>query len=147
VSQAALHSVSVSAIITNDAGYVLLVQRRDNRRWEPPGGILELNESITEGLKREVREETGLEVEPERLTGVYKNLPHAIVALVFRANVIRGHLTTGVETTHLAWVTPASVGNRCDEAFAVRLLDALNDSGVVVRVHDGEHLTGESVHV
>ena len=54
------HSVSVSGIITDDHGHAQLIQRRDNRHWEPPGGVLELNETIQDGLRREVREETGL---------------------------------------------------------------------------------------
>ena len=44
-----------------------MTQRRDNGHWEPPGGVLELDESILDGARREVREETGLHIEPERL--------------------------------------------------------------------------------
>src|SRR5919112_2400610 len=84
------HSVSVAAVIVNEQGQVLMTQRRDNGHWEPPGGVLELDESILDGLRREVREETGLNVEPERLTGIYKNMPRGIVALVFRAHVVGG---------------------------------------------------------
>ncbi|MEU8106689.1 NUDIX hydrolase [Nonomuraea muscovyensis] len=46
-----------------------------------PGGVLERGEDITTGLCREVREETGLEVEAEALNGVYKNMALGIVAL------------------------------------------------------------------
>ena len=46
--------------------------------------MLELAEGIHDGLRREVREETGLDVEPITLTGIYKNLARGIVALVFR---------------------------------------------------------------
>jgi len=77
------HSVSVAGVITDGTGRALLVQRRDNQHWEPPGGILELEESIHDGLRREVLEETGLEIEPVVLTGVYKNMPRGIIALVF----------------------------------------------------------------
>jgi ADP-ribose pyrophosphatase YjhB (NUDIX family) len=49
--------------------------------------VLELAESIHDGLRREVREETGLDVEPIALTGVYKNLTRGIVALVFRCKI------------------------------------------------------------
>ena len=80
------HSVSVAAVIVNDDDRVLAVQRRDNGRWEPPGGVLELDESIEDGLTREVREETGLNVAIDALTGVYKNMPRGIVALVFVAD-------------------------------------------------------------
>jgi ADP-ribose pyrophosphatase YjhB (NUDIX family) len=67
-----------------------MTQRRDNGHWEPPGGVLELAESIIDGLRREVREGTGIEIQPDQLTGVYKNMPRGIVALVFRAHVIGG---------------------------------------------------------
>jgi ADP-ribose pyrophosphatase YjhB (NUDIX family) len=64
----------VTGIVTDEHGRALLIQRRDNHQWEPPGGILELDESIDDGLRREVREETGLDVEPVALTGVDKNM-------------------------------------------------------------------------
>lgn len=72
----------VAGVITDDHGRALLIQRRDNGRWEPSGGVLELAESIHDGLCREVREETGLDVEPIILTGVYKNITRGIIALV-----------------------------------------------------------------
>jgi NUDIX domain-containing protein len=48
------HSVSVSGVIPHDHGRVLLVRRRDNQHWKPPGGVLELAETIHDGLRREV---------------------------------------------------------------------------------------------
>lgn len=68
------HSVSVAAVIVDDRGQALAVQRRDNEHWEPPGGVPELAESIEDGLRREVREETGLDITVEALAGAYKNL-------------------------------------------------------------------------
>ena len=53
------HSVSVAAAILDDAGRFPVIRRADNGHWEPPGGVLELDESITDGLIREVHEETG----------------------------------------------------------------------------------------
>jgi 8-oxo-dGTP pyrophosphatase MutT (NUDIX family) len=44
------HSVSIAAVITDDHGRALLIQRRDNHRWEPPGGVLELGETIEDGV-------------------------------------------------------------------------------------------------
>ena len=60
----ARHSVSVAGVLVDDQRRALLVRRRDNQHWEPPGGVLELDESITAGLCREVKEETGLDVAP-----------------------------------------------------------------------------------
>jgi ADP-ribose pyrophosphatase YjhB (NUDIX family) len=80
----------VAGIITDDHGRALLIQRADNRRWGPPGGVLELGGTIHDGLRREIREETGLDIEPVTLTGVYKNMPRGIIALVFRCKITGG---------------------------------------------------------
>lgn len=139
----ARHSVSVSGVISDHDGRALLVQRRDNHRWEPPGGVLELGESIQGGLRREVREETGLIVEPVVLTGVYKNMTRAIVALVFRCIVSGGELATNAEVAAFRWATVAEVPELAAEVYAVRILDALTgESGPVIRHHDGAHLLG-----
>lgn len=136
------HSVSVAAATIRDDGRVLAIRRRDNGHWEPPGGILELNETIEDGLKREVREETGLDVEIDRLTGVYKNMTHGIVALVFRCHVVNGMPRSTDEASQTAWLTPAEVRERMSEAFAIRLLDALEGeaSEPALRCHNGVHL-------
>lgn len=60
---------AVSALVFRD-GAVLLVKRRDepNRgRWSPPGGSLELGETVEEAAARETREETGIVVRPTRV--------------------------------------------------------------------------------
>ncbi|MEV4098280.1 NUDIX hydrolase [Streptosporangium saharense] len=135
------HSVSVAGVILDGQGRALLVQRRDNGHWEAPGGVLERDEDITTGLVREVREETGLIVEPVALTGVYKNMTRAVVALVFRCRPIGGHLTTNHESRAFRWADPQDVKTLASEAFAVRVLDAMHtDRPPAVRHHDGTHL-------
>jgi ADP-ribose pyrophosphatase YjhB (NUDIX family) len=136
----ALHSVSVAGAIVDDMGRVLVIQRRDNGRWEVPGGVLELGEFIIDGLKREVLEETGLAIEPIRLTGVNKNETRAVVALVFRARIIGGTPTTTEEAARIEWWTEDMIVGRMAEAFAIRALDALRQDGPAVRTHDGERL-------
>jgi len=134
------HSVSVAGVITNDHGRALLIQRADNHRWEPPGGVLELGESITDGVRREVREETGLDVEPITLTGIYKNMTRGIVALVFRCKITGGDLTTTDEASAFRWAADSEMAELMDEAYAVRVLDALSGHPPAVRHHDGVHL-------
>ena len=136
----ARHSVSVAAAIVDDVGRVLVTRRRDNGHWEPPGGVLELNESIIDGVKREVLEETGLVVEPIRLTGVYKNMPRGIIALMFTARVVGGQTQVSDETSEVAWWAPETIAERMDPAFAVRILDALRSDGPAIRAHDGVFL-------
>lgn len=136
----ARHSVSVAAAVVAGDGLVLAVLRRDNGRWEPPGGILELGETVHDGLVREVLEETGTLVEPEALTGVYKNMAHGIVALVFRCRLIEGVAAPSPEAAATAWLTAEQLRNRMDEAYAVRLLDAFAAAPPAIRAHDGHHL-------
>src|SRR3954451_23611328 len=128
-SQSPKHSVSVAAAILDDAGRFLAIRRADNGHWEPPGGILELHESITDGLVREVHEETGLHVRPLALTGVYKNMNRGIVALVFRCDAGNGSPRTSDEVREIAWIAPNDLPGRMADAYSVRLLDALNDDG------------------
>jgi 8-oxo-dGTP pyrophosphatase MutT (NUDIX family) len=60
-----------AGMVRDARGRVLLQRRRDNGLWGFPGGLLELGESASDTLRREFREEVGLEVEPRRLVGVY----------------------------------------------------------------------------
>lgn len=92
-----------------------------------------------------MREETGLDVEPVMLTGVYKNMTHAIVALVFRCTATGGQLTLNDEVTAFRWATPAQVEDPAAEAYAIRVLDALHiQPGPAARQHDGLHLLNTS---
>lgn len=133
------HSVSVAAIVINDAGQVLVIRRRDNGHWEPPGGVLELGEQFEEGVRRELREETGLHVRVDRLTGVYKNLTAGVVALVFRCHPLGTTDADSVEADAVRWVDLNEIAELMDPAYAVRVTDALSNS-TVTRAHDGVEL-------
>lgn len=137
-----LHSVSVAGIVVNDDDRVLVIQRADNGTWEPPGGVLELDECPEAGVVREVLEETGIEVAVGRLTGVYKNVKRGVVALVFRCQPVGGSARTSNESAAVEWLDPAEVGARMAEVYAVRVRDALLPSAPHVRTHDGERLYG-----
>lgn len=133
------HSVSVAGIVVRDDDRVLVIRREDNGRWEAPGGVLELDESFEDGVRREILEETGLEVAVQRLTGVYKNLTHGIVALVYRCRPAGGETRPTVEAREVRWMTTEEVQSVMQPAFAVRVLDAF-DSDVHSRAHDGVNL-------
>lgn len=134
------HSVSVAGVVVNDDGRILVVQRRDNGEWQPPGGVLELDETIEEGLHREVQEETGIEVHIDRLTGVYKNMRLGVVALVFRCGPSGGALRKSSETEKVRWMSTQEVESIMSPAFAIRVRDALGGTATAIRSHDG---TGE----
>lgn len=132
------HSVSVAAAIVRDDQRVLLVRRADNGHWQPPGGVLDLEEAIEAGLAREVAEETGLSIDVETLTGVYKNIARGIVALVFRCHTTNGNLTLNDEVSEFRWASDAELDTLMDPAYAVRARDAIHYNGTpAIRTHNG----------
>lgn len=137
------HSVSVAAAIFDDSGEnVLLIKRRDNGRWEPPGGVLELDETIEDGLRREVLEEIGAEIQVGPLTGVYKNMKRGVVALVFRCHLHSKPGMTSEEAQAIAWKPLEATQSLMPEAYSVRLQDARERHWAAVRSHDGHELLG-----
>lgn len=134
------HSVSVTGVVFRDDGRVLAIQRSDDGHWVPPGGVLELAETPSDGVVREVLEETGIRVEAEQLTGVYKNMRRGVVTLAFRCSFIGGHTHPTSEAKKVAWLTIDEAERDMVEARAIRVTDALSDKCPFVRVHDGTHL-------
>lgn len=101
----ATHLVSVAALVTNDRGEILLVNS-PWRGWEYPGGLIEPGETFQEALYREIREESGVDVEITGFVGICKNVERDIVNIDFTARYIGGELTPSEESTEVIWATP-----------------------------------------
>src|SRR3989344_4155654 len=84
-------------IIFDKQKRVLLVHRLDYDLWNLPGGKLENYESPISGVKREVKEETGLEVEISRLVGVYSKAEKNDIVFSFICKIIAGEMTLNNE--------------------------------------------------
>lgn len=110
---------STTAVVVDSEGRIALVHRKDNGLWALPGGGMELGESIEDCAVREVKEETGLDVEITGLVGVYTNPQHVIeysdgevrqqFSLCFTTSLVGGTLAYDEESTDIAWVAPADV--------------------------------------
>jgi 8-oxo-dGTP pyrophosphatase MutT (NUDIX family) len=110
---------SASAIVTDEHGRILLVKRRDNTLWALPGGGHDIGESIEQTAVREVKEETGLDVEVSRLVGIYTNPAHVVAftdgevrqqfSLCFTTKLRGGELAIDHESTDIAWTQPADI--------------------------------------
>lgn len=73
--------------------------------------------------------------------GVYKNMSRGVVALVFRCKPTGGRLTVNEEVSAFRWAAPDEVAAVVNEAFAIRIADALADlRSPAVRQHDGTRL-------
>lgn len=127
----------MSAIIFDAAGAVLLQRRDDNRRWGLPGGAVDPGETVHAAIRREVREETGLEIDPIRLIGVYSdpaghqvmaypdgNVTH-FVSIAFECVVTGGVLTLSAESLELGWFDPRALPDDTMAVSRIRLADAL----------------------
>jgi 8-oxo-dGTP pyrophosphatase MutT (NUDIX family) len=100
---------SCAVIFDDRREKVLLTKRADNGLWCLPGGKMEPGESVEECCRREVVEETGLEVELLRLIAVYSNRDQLVVykdgakvqfvILSFEAQIAGGMLGLSNETT------------------------------------------------
>ena len=109
--------VRSGGFVRNDAGEILLCRRADVMLWDVPGGTIELDETPAQGLIREVRDETGLTLQPERLIGVYSGHDFAwaypngdqaqIVAIFFAARIVAGQLhPAGRENVNVQFFPP-----------------------------------------
>src|SRR6266581_6377964 len=90
--------IGVFALIFDDER-ILLALRRDIDWWNLPGGGMEHGETVEEAVRREVREETGLEVEVKYLVGVYSKPQKQEVVLTFSCRAAGGVLTATEESS------------------------------------------------
>jgi 8-oxo-dGTP diphosphatase len=105
--------VGVGAVVV-DQGRVLLVQRGTEPlrgQWSLPGGLVECGESLSNAVAREVREETGLNVEPveliELLDRIYREgerVRYHYVIADYLCRVAGGELRAGSDAAQARWV-------------------------------------------
>jgi ADP-ribose pyrophosphatase YjhB (NUDIX family)/2-polyprenyl-3-methyl-5-hydroxy-6-metoxy-1,4-benzoquinol methylase len=126
--------VGANAVIFNAAGQVLLTRRADNGMWCLPGGHLDFGESLAQTAVREILEETGLQVEVERLIGVYStpypdcftiNEVNQIVIVSFLCRVVGGELALSYETTAFGYFDPKHLPQPMVPTHPLRIQDAL----------------------
>ncbi|SFQ77058.1 ADP-ribose pyrophosphatase YjhB, NUDIX family [Psychrobacillus psychrotolerans] len=113
------HIVAVGGIVENETGEILLVKTHHGG-WVYPGGQVEVGENLIDALVREVKEESGIDIEVGHLIGTYSNtgvykwydevtdVPTKVM-FDFVCKPTGGVLSTSEETSESCWVKKDSV--------------------------------------
>jgi ADP-ribose pyrophosphatase YjhB (NUDIX family) len=106
-----------SALVLDEHGRVLLQRRADSGNWALPGGSMDIGETLHQCVIREVKEETGLDVEITGLLGIYTD-PHHVIAyadgevrqefnVTYLGRVVGGTIAVSDESTDVRFIDPA----------------------------------------
>ena len=132
---------SVNVIVTDDAGWILMIRRTDNGNWAVPGGAIDLGESMVDAAVRETAEETGITCEITGLDGIYTDPRHLIhytsndevrqeFSIVLTARPTGGEPTPSSESSEVHWVEPDAVGGlQMDRSMRMRIEHYLSGDG------------------
>jgi ADP-ribose pyrophosphatase YjhB (NUDIX family) len=135
---------AASVVVVDDDGRILLHRRTDNDKWALPGGVMEIGESIAGCALREVREETGLEVELLGIVGLYTDPGHVFAyddgevrqefSICFRARPTGGSLAPSEESHEVRFFNPADIDDLpMVPSIRLRLTDYLKDDEPAIR--------------
>jgi 8-oxo-dGTP diphosphatase len=105
----------VGAIIIEGEKILLVERGREPHAgcWSLPGGVLEVGETLEQAVRREVREETGLEVEPVAIVEIFERIIHDDAGAVeyhyvlvdYLCTVVGGELIAGDDASSAAWIS------------------------------------------
>lgn len=108
--------IGVGGIVIDMHGHILLVKRGNEPRkghWSIPGGLLEVGETLVEGVKREILEETGLNVEPQAIVEVVDRLyregervRYHYVIVDYWCTVVSGEAHAASDASDVHWASP-----------------------------------------
>jgi ADP-ribose pyrophosphatase YjhB (NUDIX family) len=109
---------TATAVVVDDEGRVLLGRRAvepDKGRWDLPGGFIEDGEHPLDAVRRELREETSLEIEPLEFIGIfmdkygYDSGAENTLNLYWTARIVSGTMTPDDDVAELRWFEPAEI--------------------------------------
>lgn len=120
--------VSAACIVLNDENKILLI-KGPLRGWEMPGGQVEIGETLEAAAIREVKEESGADVEITKFCGIFQNVEGSIINTLFLARYKGGELTTSPESLEVGFFTYEEVMNMVDYLnFKERFKLCLNET-------------------
>jgi 8-oxo-dGTP pyrophosphatase MutT (NUDIX family) len=118
--------LGAASVIVDEQGRVLLVKHAYGElNWELPGGGGESGESAEETARREAREEVGIQLDVERISGVYWESAKDAHHFVFRARHRGEPHVASPEITDLGWFSPDRLPRPISDFTLARIADAL----------------------
>ena len=111
-------TVSLRGVVFGPRGEVLVVRRASDGGWELPGGRLGAHEDPEEGARREIEEETGLDVpigRPVHVCSWRNDDDRGRLAAYFRCEAERRRVTLSDEHTDYEWLSPATAADRLSD--------------------------------
>jgi len=135
-----IFAISSFGIIFDQENKILLCHRRDYDLWNLPGGTMEPGESPWECVLREVKEETGLNVEIKKLIGIYNKPKKNEICFSFICSIISGSLTLNDEADKLEYFSIKDIPANTSIKQIERMKDALslNEDSVVLKNQRGK---------
>jgi 8-oxo-dGTP diphosphatase len=131
-------------VIRDDAGRVLWVKRRDHAVWNLPGGGAQPGEAPWTAALRETREETGLDVRLDGLTGIYVK-PENRIVFVFTARMARGALAPNEEAQAFGYFAPGEEPPNSLPKHVARVADAVGPDEITLFRRQDEPATDLAV--
>jgi ADP-ribose pyrophosphatase YjhB (NUDIX family) len=149
-----LHVPAVSIVVLDESERILLVRQAEDSKWSIPGGMVEPGELPSDGAMREMKEETGFDVELTGIVGVFgganfvNTYPNGDVAswveITFRATVIGGEPRPEVgETLEVRFFSEKEIGRLDLKPYMTEILGVVfrRDSATYFRGHSGQGAT------
>jgi len=133
-----------SAVVVDSEGRILLQRRSDSGNWALPGGTMDIGETFAESAIREVKEETGFDVQIDRIVGIYSDPGHVFAYsdgevrqefnICLAATIVGGELAVSHESTDVRFVPLAEVASlTMHPSIRKRIDDYLSDRPPVLR--------------
>lgn len=124
--------VGIGGVVIS-SGRALLIKRGSpplEGHWSIPGGLLEIGETLIEGVRRELREETAMEVRPLDLIEVFERIEldgsgkarYHYVVLDYLCHATGGEPRAGSDVTHVAWARPDELAQYSLSSMATRVI-------------------------
>lgn len=136
--------VGSSAVVTNNEDRILLQRRRDSGNWALPGGTMDIGETLAQSILREVREETGFDVQIQRIVGIYSDPAHVFsyddgevrqeFNICVACTVRGGSLRVSRESTAVDFFAFGDIAHiSMHDSIRIRIRDYLDDTAPLLR--------------